>query len=140
MWKELQIRRYLWDVSRELPGNRKQKKKILSRVENSVREFASEQPNADYAAIVKWFGSPEKIAESYVAEMDTREVITGLRFGEKVFHITAASALIIVILWLCVITLAMKDHKNYADGYYTDEITVIEDRSYEGGYWNETNN
>ena len=137
MLRELHIRRYLREVSRELLGSRKQKKTLLRRVENSVREFASEQPGADYADIVKWFGPPERIAESYVAEMDTREVITGLRFGEKVFHVVAVSALLIVVLWLGVVTMAMKDHKNYADGYYTDEITVIEDRSYEGGKLNE---
>lgn len=108
-------------------------------MENSVREFASEKPGADYATIVKWFGPPERIVESYVAEMDTREVITGLRFGEKVFHVVAVSALLIVVLWLGAVTMAMKDHKNYADGYYTDEITVIEDRSYEGGKLNEAN-
>ena len=36
--------RYLWEVREELPGNRRQKKQILSRVESSVQDFVIENP------------------------------------------------------------------------------------------------
>ena len=61
--------RYLWEVREELPGSRKQRKQILSRVESSVRDFVAEHPGADYAAIVSHFGTPTQIAESNIEEM-----------------------------------------------------------------------
>ena len=126
MWKELQIRRYLWEVSRELPVRRKQKKNILSRVESSVREFASEQPNADYAAVVKWFGTPGKIAESYVTEMSAADIVHHLHIRKKLFHCIVIFSLVIVFLWLGVVSIAMKNHYNRIGGYYLEEIEVIE--------------
>ena len=50
------LMRYLWEVREELPGNRRQKKQILSRVESSVRDFVIENSGADYNAIVSRFG------------------------------------------------------------------------------------
>lgn len=107
-------------------------------MENSVREFASEQPDADYAAIVKWFGKPEKIAENFVMEMDAASVVGRLRIIESVFHATVISAIIIVILWLGVVSLAMMDHHNRVGGYYMEEISEIDNDSYVGGNEYET--
>ena len=68
--------RYLWEVREELPGNRRQKKQILSRVESSVRDFVTENPHADYAAITQRFGTPQQIAASYIEEMSTAGINT----------------------------------------------------------------
>ena len=108
-------------------------------MESSLREFASEHPNADYAAIVKWFGAPEKIAESYVAEMQTADIAQRLRYGEKIIHCVVITSFIIIFLWLGAVSLAMRKHDNAMVEYYTEEIHVIEDIQYDGGKTNEAN-
>ena len=91
--------RYLWEVREELPGNRRQKKQILSRVESSVRDFVIENPHVDYATITQRFGTPQQIAASYMEEMSTPELTQQLRIRKTIVRIVAATALVLVLLW-----------------------------------------
>ena len=79
--------RYLWEVREELPGNRRQKKQILSRVESSVRDFVIENPHVDYATITQRFGTPQQIAASYIEEMSTPELTQQLRIRKTIVRI-----------------------------------------------------
>ena len=91
--------RYLWEVREELPGNGRQKKQILSRVEPSVRDFVTENPHADYAAITQRFGTPQQIAASYIEEMSTPELTQQLRIKKRIVYIIGATALVLVLIW-----------------------------------------
>ena len=93
--------RYLWEVREELPGSRKQKKKILSRVESSARDFVIENPGADYNAIVSRFGTPMQIAESNVAEMDTAELLGSLQIQRRIAAIILAAATLLIMFRFC---------------------------------------
>ena len=108
-------------------------------MENSVREFVTEHPDADYAAIAGWFGVPEKIAESYVTEMPEKDIVQHLRYSEKIFHCVVITSFIIVFLWLGVVSVAMRKHDDAMVEYYTEEIAVLEEIQYDGGIENETN-
>lgn len=92
------LMRYLWEVRGELPGSRKQRKQILSRVESSVRDFVTEHPGADYAAIVSHFGTPTQIAESNIEEMDASELLGSLQVRRKVVAIVLATATLLVLM------------------------------------------
>ena len=126
MWKELHIRRYLWEVSRELPGSRRQKKTLLRRVENSVREFASEASNTDYRAIVKWFGPPEKIAESYVEEMDAAEILQGIRYRKDILFVLLVAVAVILTARIAFVAKAYNDYEKDINGYAVVEVIEIE--------------
>lgn len=123
--------RYLWEVREELPGNRRQKKQILSRVESSVRDFATENPHADYAAITQRFGTPQQIAASCIEEMDAQELTLQLRIRKTIVRIVAATALVLVLLWAGVVVTALIRHIKDMDGYLiVGEAEVISRTDY----------
>lgn len=123
--------RYLWKVRRELPGNRRQKKQILSRVEPSVRDFVTENPHADYAAITQRFGTPQQIAASYIEEMSTPELTQQLRIRKTIVRIVAVTALALVLLWAGVVLTALIRHIKDMDGYLiVGEAEVISRTDY----------
>lgn len=123
--------RYLWKVRGELPGNRRQKKQILSRVESSVRDFATENPHADYAAITQRFGTPQQIAASCIEEMDAQELTLQLRIRKTIVRIVAATALVLVLLWAGVVVTALIRHIKDMDGYLiVGEAEVISRTDY----------
>ena len=125
------LMRYLWKVRRELPGNRKQKKQILSRVEASVRDFVAENPNADYAAIEQRFGTPQQIAASCIEEMDAQELTLQLRIRKTIVRIVAVTALALVLLWAGVVLTALVRHIKDMDGYLiVGEAEVISRTDY----------
>ena len=128
------LMRYLWKVRGELPGNRRQKKQILSRVESSVRDFVTENPHADYAAITQRFGTPQQIAASCIEEMDAQELTLQLRIRKTIVRIVAATALVLVLLWAGVVVTALIRHVKAMNGYLiVGEAEVIDRTEYTEG-------
>lgn len=126
--------RYLWGVRSELPGSGKQKEQILSRVESSVRDFVTENPNADYAAIEQRFGTPQQIAASCIEEMDAQELTLQLRIRKTIVRIVAATALVLVLLWAGVVVTALIRHVKAMNGYLiVGEAEVIDRTEYTEG-------
>lgn len=103
-------------------------------MENSVREFASEVPNADYAAITKRLGTPEKIAESYVMEMDTAELVQGMKVRQKVMFALVSALAVFLTVWIIAIAATYLDHRKDMNGYAVVEIVEIENIIYEGEF------
>lgn len=131
---DVHLLRYLWKVRRELPGSGKQKEQILSRVESSVRDFVTENPNADYAAIEQRFGTPQQIAASCIEEMDAQELTLQLRIRKTIVRIVAATALVLVLLWAGVVVTALIRHVKAMNGYLiVGEAEVIDRTEYTEG-------
>lgn len=123
--QEVHIRRYLWNVYRELPGNRKQKEAILYRVEDSVRAYATENPRLNYTAIVARFGEPRAVAESYISEMTLEKLLDDLQLNRKIKRIIVCVAAVGIVVWIAAVGAALGNEISQADGYY--EITVSVD-------------
>ena len=116
------LMRYLWEVRGELPGSRKQRKQILSRVESSVRDFVTEHAGADYAAIVSHFGTPTQIAESNIEEMDASELLGSLRVRRKVIIIVLAAATLLVLMRFAFRLAAYMEFYKDMNGYAVVEV------------------
>lgn len=96
-----------------------------------VRDFVSNHPNADYAAITARFGTPQQIAESSLENMETAELAQELRIRKKIVKIIAIAALSLVLLWAFGVGVAIVDSIIASGGTYVDEIEVIEHIVYE---------
>ena len=120
------LMRYLWEVREELPGNRRQKKQILSRVESSVRDFVIENSGADYNAIVSRFGTPTQIAESNIAEMDTAELLGNLQIHRRIVVIILAAATLLVMVRFGFRLAAYLEYYKKVNGYAVVEVIEID--------------
>ena len=115
------LMRYLWEVREELPGNRRQKKQILSRVESSVRDFVIENSGADYNAIVSRFGTPTQIAE-----MDTAELLGNLQIHRRIVVIILAAATLLVMVRFGFRLAAYLEYYKKVNGYAVVEVIEID--------------
>ena len=120
------LMRYLWEVREELPGNRRQKKQILSRVESYVRDFVIENSGADYNAIVSRFGTPTQIAESNIAEMDTAELLGNLQIHRRIVVIILAAATLLVMVRFGFRLAAYLEYYKKVNGYAVVEVIEID--------------
>ena len=120
------LMRYLWEVREELPGNRRQKKQILSRVESSVRDFVIENSGADYNAIVSRFGTPTQIAESNIAEMDTAGLLGNLQIHRRIVVIILAAATLLVMVRFGFRLAAYLEYYKKVNGYAVVEVIEID--------------
>lgn len=117
-------RRYLREVRSWLPCAGKLKRGILEKISGTIMEYLSEEPGADYDRLLARVGTPQRIAASYVDEMETPELLRQLRIRGRVVKIIGAVALAVMLLWAGTVSLALADSYNSAHGYI--ERTVIE--------------
>ena len=93
-------RRYLHQVRRALRGTGKQKKQVLAQVQSSVSEYREENPDCSYSDLVQRFGVPQQIAESYITEMDPKELLFDLRIRQRTFSIACVGIILCLTMWL----------------------------------------
>lgn len=100
----------------------KQREMILSRMEVSVRDYVSENPNADFNALSARFGTPNQIVISCLEEMECGELIRELDVKRKVVTIVFATMAVVVLLWAGAVCSALAEHNTRENGYFVEQI------------------
>lgn len=107
---------YLEQVRSELKGAGRRKKEVLQQIQAAMEDYAEEHPQCTYQELTQHFGTPEQIAESYVAEMDSHEVLHGLRVGKKIFFTILLAIVLGVTAWLGYLALCFNEVEDAANG------------------------
>lgn len=121
-----QVRRYLREIRNWLPCSRRLKSKIMEEIRVTVSSFLAENPTASYTELTARFGTPQQIASSFVDEMGTEELLRDLRIRRKLVCIASITAVVVLVLWASVVTLAYIDYLDDTNGYIVETITVVE--------------
>lgn len=125
MGKNLALLRYLWEISRALPGSWKQKKRILSAMASSIRDYVSEGSDISYEQLKARFGEPKQIASTYVMDMEAEDLLESLQ--TKRIVVAVATAIIVTAgIWLVTIVDAYVNHKKDMAGYAVVEVIEYE--------------
>lgn len=121
------VRRYLREIRGWLPCSGRMKRGILERIENTIREYLTENPDVSYVGLTERFGMPQQIAATYVEEMGTDELLRDLRIRRRIVRTVAAAMLSVVILWAGLVAASYVDHRKNVNGYLVvGEATAIE--------------
>lgn len=105
----------------------------MCRVETSIRDYVSNQPNADYKAICRRFGTPEQISSTYLEELETPELIEKIRIRSRIVSIVSASAICFLLLWSGAVCIALVKHTGNTGGFLIEEVKVISEIEYNDG-------
>ena len=97
----------------------------MGRVEASVRDYVTDRPGADYNAICARFGTPEQVVSAYLEELDTVELMAKIRIRRRIVEIIVAAALSAMLLWACVLGIALAEHRESVGGHFEETVTVI---------------
>ncbi len=119
--------RYLWEIYRELPGSWNQKKKLLSRVDRSIRDYLSSGGEISYNRIKERFGEPKQIVSAYVEEMEADEMLVHMKVGKKIARIFFAAAAVALVMWAGCVVAAYINVQRGSNGYAIVEVIEIED-------------
>lgn len=116
------LNRYYREVRSWLPCSRKLKDSIMSRLQENVRDYLEEHPDADTAQIRAHFGAPETIAAAYVDEMGTDVLLRDLRIRRKIVSLTARAMAAILALWMGVVGWAIVRELNSSNGHIVRDV------------------
>lgn len=111
------VERYLYQVRKKLPISRKEKKRITEALKRNVMEYVGENPSADYAALIKRFGTPQSISGAYVENLESDVLLKDLRNKRKVLRVVSVVAAAIVVVWMAVAGAALLDSYEQSGGY-----------------------
>ena len=100
------LKRYYRQISRLLPCSRKQKKAILSRIQDTVNDTVSENPEISFEQLRDQFGAPETVAASYVENAGTAEILKSLQIRRRILGVVTAAAVLVLLMWAGVVTWA----------------------------------
>lgn len=120
---EKDIKRYMRAISKKLISDNKQKKAILSDIENSIYDFAENKGITNISEIYNRFGTPEEVAKSYISQ-EAPEKLKNKLFTKK----------ILIILFICIILIAfiiflVTTVNNWQIPYYKDTFTFTKEKA-----------
>lgn len=119
------VRQYLKEICKNIPCSWNKKRKILAQLEESIKKYAIEITDLDYAAIVARFGTPQQIAASYLEAMDIQELTQNFRVKKRIVGILLAAAMAAVLLWACVVFSAKAKFDVDTEGYFEEQIVDV---------------
>lgn len=93
-------KRYLRELRNSLPCGRKERKRVLEGIRQSIENKEATDGPDTYEALVSRYGSPDEIASAYFSEKSTGELIRELRIGNRVLAILLSAVVIALLLRL----------------------------------------
>ena len=123
-----QVRRYLRQVWNGLPCPKREKRRILSAINETLEDYLLENPNAQYEEIQARFGPPQQIAASYIGAMETQELMKRLRTRKRILGVTLTAAALLVAMWLVYLGICFEEVEQNANGYLSEgQIVIVEE-------------
>lgn len=128
MITDKEILEYIKTVERRCPQATKEK--IKAELEDNLYSFREENPNADMAAAVKRFGTPEDYAAGFAKAMSAEEQVKAMSKAAAIRKTAVVTAIVIVamVALSLIITLidAHKDYNGYGVMSGVSEYTISE--------------
>ena len=108
--------RYLRRVRALLPCGRKQKARLIAKLQPELDRFLDENPGAGAAELEARFGEPKDYAAMQVENTGTAEILRGLLIRRRILRAVAAALAAIVLVWAIGVTISVielrKSYKN----------------------------
>lgn len=121
-------KRYLRELRKSLPCGRKERKRVMEGIRQSIEGKEAPDGPDTYEALVSRYGSPDEIASSYFSEKSTGELIRELRIGNRVLAILLSAVVIALLLRLGWWVASYVSLMNEYPGYIVEgQPVVIED-------------
>ena len=121
-------KRYLRELRNSLPCGRKERKRVLESIRQSIENNEATDGPDTYEALVSRYGSPDEIASAYFSEKSTRELIRELRIGNRVLALILAGIVAALVIWFGWGAFTYVSLMDEAPGYIVEgQPVVIED-------------
>ena len=122
-----ELKTYYRDVQKALPCSVSQRQKLMQDIRCAVSGYLQEHPEADIETVTAHFGTPQQIAETYLAEMPPQKLRQQLKVKKWIVGIIAAAAACALLIWGIAVGIALANELQDADNYIETSPIVIEE-------------
>lgn len=120
-----QLRTYLQEISKTIPGNYFKKKPLLYALKQDIQQFLVDHPSATWEDVLEQFGSVSELSESYMAEISDTELIESLKKNKQHIYLTSGICFVLLIFLIMGIRYYANWWKN--DAIITEETLYVFD-------------
>lgn len=121
--------RYLLKIYLKLPGNWKEKRRVLSRIRSSILDYVSESSYVSYDRLVQRFGTPDQIVSGFIGEMEPMELLTLVHTKKEVLRNISLTALLLVLMWAGLIAASYLTYQDDMTGYLVIGEVEIDEKN-----------
>ena len=121
-------KRYLRELRNSLPCGRKERKRVLEGIRQSIENNEATDGPDTYEALVSRYGSPDEIASAYFSEKSTRELIRELRIGNRVLALLLAAIVAALLIWFGWGAFTYVSLTSEAPGYIVEGQPIVIER------------
>ena len=122
-----ELKTYYRDVQKALPCSVSQRRKLMQDIRCAVSGYLQEHPEADIETVTAHFGTPQQIAETYLAETPPQKLRQQLKVKKWIVGIIAAAAACALLIWGIAVGIALANELQDADNYIETSPIVIEE-------------
>ena len=117
------MKKYLRQVGRCLPGNKEQKKWILDQVQAQIRDCP---PDMTYPELVAFIGEPEAVAAAQIESLPALQVAQAIRRDFWLKRIIVTFLAVVIVLFSIALTIAVIGALKSANGTIVrEDIKII---------------
>lgn len=127
---EAELKKYYSDISGALVCTRKQKSAFMKELKSNVDEYLACTPEATVEDIKTCFGTPDRIAESFLENTDSAKIKR--RLDIKKYIIIAI--IVALLIYLAFVVISLIDVHTEAHGYFREGLMTI-NSIFKGGAW-----
>lgn len=118
---EAELKKYYSDVSGAIVCDRKQKSAFMKDLKSNVDEYLTSNPEATDEDIRGCFGSPDRIADSFLENTDPAKIKRRLDIKKCIIIAIIAA----MIIYLAFVVISLIDVHTEAHGYFKEGIMTI---------------
>lgn len=122
-----ELKTYYRDVQKALPCSACQRRKLMQDICCAVSGYLEEHPEADIETVTAHFGTPQQIAETYLAEMPPQKLRQQLKVKKWIVGIIAAAVASALLIWGIAVGIALANELQDADNYIETSSIIIEE-------------
>lgn len=104
----------------------KQKRRLLRKMECSIRDYVCDEADITYEQIKARFGDPKMIASTYVSEIESGELMNLVQAKKAITCIILSVAVIFVSLWAIFLINSYESFKKDVNGYMIVDVVEVE--------------
>jgi len=116
------VKKYLNNVRKLLHCPRAQRREFLRQLEANIYSYISENEVENMEGVIREFGSPEDIAQSFLEECSIKAFSQSMGVKRKAYYAIVAIVFIAAVSVVVIQLIDFERNESYRNGYWVDTI------------------
>ena len=116
------VKRYLRTISKQIPKDYPNKSTLMDMLYRNLDEYLTEHPESTLDSMIEEFGSPTKIAASFIEEMPENTIVETFQKKHRLYFTLSIACFLCFIIFVFIL--------KYVYNWYQNDALIAEETLY----------